>query len=155
MTEKSEILLNVLVVDDEEDFLNLMLLHLRKKGFQATGVTDPEEALEILQAQQGEFAVIVSDWLMPRMSGNKLIRNARQIDPLMEAIMITSVYGMGSIAKLGFGAFEYLDKPLKSMDELSETVMRAIIFREKRIQRISSNNRSGTSSHYSDQEAIN
>ena len=136
MTENSEIMEKVLVVDDEEDFLNLMLLHLRKKGYQATGATDPHEALYILERQAGEFAVIVSDWLMPKMSGNSLIRSAKQIDPMMEAIMITSVYAMGSVAKLGFGAFEYLDKPLKSMNELSETVKRAIVFREKRIQRI-------------------
>lgn len=146
MTEESEIMLKVLVVDDEEDFLNLMLLHLRKRGFQATGATDPREALTILEEQVGKFAVIVTDWLMPNMSGNRLIRSARQIDPMMEAIMITSVYGMGSIAKLGYGAFEYLDKPLKSMSALSEAVKRAIVFRESRIRRINLRNNAITSS---------
>lgn len=146
MTENSDIMLKVLVVDDEVDFLNLMLLHLKKKGFQVTGVTDPREALKILEEEAGKFAVIVSDWLMPNMSGNRLIQSAKQIDPMMEAIMITSVYGMGSIAKLGFGAFEYLDKPLKSMNELSETVKRAIIFRENRIRRLNSRNNLITSS---------
>jgi DNA-binding NtrC family response regulator len=81
----------VLVVDDEADFCRLMVLHLKRRGFDAVGTDDPQEAVTIVkEAGPGIFGVVVTDWMMPRMSGNELILNIVDIDPEVIPIAITA-----------------------------------------------------------------
>ena len=126
--------IKVLVVDDNVDFLNLMVKHLDRKGCEVTGFANPRKALEELNSNR--FHVLVSDWLMPEMSGNKLAMEAKKIDKSMQIILITSHVKMGEIGVLGFGAFAHLNKPLSSMLELSEAVFQAY---EHRKQLVSAN----------------
>ena len=119
----------VLVVDDNVDFLNLMIKHLERKGCEVVGVDNPLKAIEALNNDR--FHVLVSDWLMPDMSGNKLAMEAKKIDKSMQVILITSHVKMGEIGVLGFGAFAQLNKPLSSMSELSEAVFQAYEHRKK------------------------
>jgi two-component system OmpR family response regulator len=121
--------IKVLVVDDNVDFLNLMVKHLDRKGCEVTGFVNPREALEELN--NNRFHVLVSDWLMPEMSGNKLAMEAKKIDKSMQIILITSHVKMGEIGVLGFGAFAQLNKPLSSMLELSEAVFKAYEHRKQ------------------------
>lgn len=117
----------VLVVDDEEDFCRLMVLHLKRRGFDAVGTNDPQEAVKMVKkAGKGAFGVVVTDWMMPRMSGNELILNIVDIDPEVIPIAITAVEQMGQLAVRGFGAIEYLVKPLDNMTQLSAAVKKAM-----------------------------
>lgn len=121
----------ILVVDDEEDFLNLMLLHLKKRGFEAIGAPDGIVALEIFK-REGDFAVIVTDWMMPNMSGNELVREAQNIDPNIQAVVITSASHLRPLAGIpGWGNFPHLVKPLERMSVLSEAVQKALDYRNK------------------------
>jgi len=123
--------IKVIVVDDNVDFLNLMVRHLSRRGCEAMGFNNPTEALEELRKDR--FDVMVSDWLMPDMSGNKLAMEAKKIDKTMEIILITSHVKMGEIGVLGFGAFAHLSKPLASMLELSEAVFQAYEHRQRSV----------------------
>lgn len=117
----------VLVVDDEADFCRLMVIHLKRRGFDAVGTDDPQEAVKIVkEAGPGVFGVVVTDWMMPRMSGNELILSIVDIDPEVIPIAITAVEQMGQLAVRGFGAIEYLVKPLDNMTQLSAAVKRAM-----------------------------
>jgi DNA-binding NtrC family response regulator len=117
----------VLVVDDEADFCRLMVLHLKRRGFDAVGTDDPQEAVKIIkEAGPGGFGVVVTDWMMPRMSGSELILSIVDIDPEIIPIAITAVEQMGQLAVRGFGAIEYLVKPLDNMAQLSAAVKRAM-----------------------------
>lgn len=122
----------VLVVDDEKAYMNLMVSHLNKRGYEAVGTTDPKEGLEIFKKERG-FAVIVTDWMMPELTGNELILAVQQIDPKVQAIVITAFgQDMQTPSSIpGWGNFKHLDKPLARMSELSEAVQKAIEFREK------------------------
>ena len=119
--------IKVLVVDDNVDFLNIMVKHLERRGCEVKGFNNPTNALEELNNDR--FHVMVSDWLMPEMSGNRLAMEAKKIDKNMQIILITSHVKMGEIGVLGFGAFAQLNKPLSSMLELSETVFQAYEYR--------------------------
>lgn len=121
--------IKVLVVDDNVDFLNLMVMHLERRGCEVVGVDNPQKALEELKNDR--FHVLVSDWLMPEMSGNRLTMEAKKIDKDMQIILITSHQKMGEIGVLGFGAFAQLNKPLSSMLELSEAVHKAFEHRKQ------------------------
>ena len=79
----------VLVVDDDDALLNMMSLHLRKKGFQVECAKDGFEAMQVLRSS-GPFCVMVTDLMMPGLSGLELLRRARKLDPLIEVIVITA-----------------------------------------------------------------
>ena len=123
----------VLVVDDEKDFCNIMVLHLNRRGFEAVGTSNPVEGIKIIkEAGPNVYDVLVTDWMMPEMSGNALITSVHEIDPNIVPIAITAVEQMGRIAVIGFGAIEYLVKPLDSMKQLSAAVQRAMETKESR-----------------------
>ena len=121
----------ILVVDDEPALGYIMARHLKKKGYQVVKAYDGVQALNILQSQGG-FSVLVTDWSMPGMSGNVLIKEAKKLDPNLVAIIVSA---FGQMAKIGtmkyYGAFESLTKPFKSLQELSSAVERAIAYRER------------------------
>ncbi len=123
----------VLVVDDENDFCNIMVMHLNRRGFEAVGTDDPYEGIKIIkEAGPNVYDVLVTDWMMPGISGNALITSIHEIDPNIVPIAITAVEQMGKIAVMGFGAIEYLVKPLDSMKQLSAAVQRAMDTKESR-----------------------
>ena len=63
------------MVDDDEGLLNLMALSLRRRGYQVEQATDGFSALKIL-ASQPPFSVLLTDLMMPGMSGIELLREA-------------------------------------------------------------------------------
>ena len=55
----------VLVVDDEEDYLNVMMLHLKRRGYEVLGAPNPFLALDIIEKQGSGISILVTDWMMP------------------------------------------------------------------------------------------
>jgi len=66
---------SVLIVDDEVDSRRALELLLRLHGFDGATAADGEEALRLLRRRH--FDVIVTDWMMPRMSGAELLARIR------------------------------------------------------------------------------
>jgi len=126
----------VLVVDDDDALLNMMSLHLRKKGFQVECAKDGFEAMQVLRSS-GPFCVMVTDLMMPGLSGLELLRRARKLDPLIEVIVITAAGSveMAISALRESGAYDYLTKPLEMISELSLAVERAANHRGLRLER--------------------
>jgi two-component system, chemotaxis family, chemotaxis protein CheY len=52
-------------------------------------VRDGEQALAVLEHEQGRFQLIVSDWNMPRMSGLEFLKAVRRRFPHMKFVMLT------------------------------------------------------------------
>jgi PAS domain S-box-containing protein len=117
----------VLVVDDEEAYRTLMAGHLERKGMAVSTAKDGSNALEIFQSE-GPFDVIVTDMMMPSISGLDLLEEIKLRDPAAEVIVITASNEVGKAvaAMRDGGAFDYLLKPLESISELSLTVSRAL-----------------------------
>jgi len=126
----------VLVVDDDDAFRELVIRHLSRNGFQVTGAKDGQAAMKCLRAD-GPFAVMVTDLMMPGISGLEMLRFARKHDPDIEVIMITAggSLEMAVSALREDGAFDFLTKPLEIMAELSMAVERAYQFRALRADR--------------------
>ncbi len=72
----------LLVVDDNPAFLDLMVHHLQRKGHQVDSALDGKQGLHALQSS-GPFNVLVTDLMMPGMSGLELLRYAKKLDPLL------------------------------------------------------------------------
>ena len=79
----------VLFVDDESRVLEGLhrMLHAYDKVWQMTFLTDPREALDVVEAEQ--FHAVVSDMRMPGMNGVELLTEIRRRSPNTARIMLT------------------------------------------------------------------
>jgi DNA-binding NtrC family response regulator len=111
---------NVLIVDDEEDFLETLVKRLEQRKIDATGVRSGEEALE--KIKQKKYDVIVLDIKMPGgMDGIETLRELKKIQPIAEVILLTGHASVEtSIEGMKLGAFDYILKPVKLEDLLSK-----------------------------------
>jgi DNA-binding response OmpR family regulator len=102
----------VLVVDDEEDFLESIVKRLELRGIEVDGVGDGTAALEILTRKP--FDVVVLDIKMPGMDGIEALRQIRSRYPDVEVIVLTG-HASQEFRRLGreLGAFDYLIKPVR------------------------------------------
>lgn len=71
----------ILVVDDEETIRLITMQVLQRHGFVAEVAVDGVEALEIFRRDPARFSAVVSDLMMPRMSGRKLLQEVRRLAP--------------------------------------------------------------------------
>ena len=107
---------NVLLVDDELEFLETLVKRLTKRGLNISTAKSGEDALAIIRGQAIDVAVL--DVRMPGIDGIQTLREIKKLDPLMEVIMLTGHASLEvAIAGMELGAFDYLMKPA-DIDEL-------------------------------------
>jgi DNA-binding NtrC family response regulator len=106
----------VMIVDDEEDFLETLVKRLEKRDLKVIGAKSGEEALELLQ--ESPVDVVVLDVKMPGMDGIEALKEIKGRHPLVEVVLLTG-HASTEVAIKGMelGAFDYLMKPI-GMDEL-------------------------------------
>ena len=109
-------LFSVLVVDDEEDFVETLVNRLKKRTIDAVGVTSGEDALELIKKR--EFDVVILDIKMPGgMDGIETLREMKEVQPLAEVVLLTGHASVEtSIEGMRLGAFDYVLKPVKLED---------------------------------------
>ncbi len=116
---------NVLIVDDEEDFLETITERLNNRQVDASGARSGEEALKLLREKT--FDVVIMDIKMPGgMDGIEALREIKKIQPLAEVLLLTGHASVEtSIEGMKQGAFDYLLKPIK-LDDLLKKIAYAI-----------------------------
>jgi EAL domain-containing protein (putative c-di-GMP-specific phosphodiesterase class I)/CheY-like chemotaxis protein len=101
----------VLLVDDEEALRRATARVLGNEGFEVVQAGDGREALELLE--RGEFDVVVSDVMMPKMTGLELLRAIRQRDLELPVILLTGLPTLDAAHEAKrHGALNYLTKPV-------------------------------------------
>jgi CheY-like chemotaxis protein len=80
---------HLLYVDDEETLVCLASLVLARMGYQVTGYTDPQVALQALSVQTHEFDCLVTDLSMPGMSGFELAQQALAMRADLPILMVS------------------------------------------------------------------
>ncbi|KPQ18377.1 MAG: Serine phosphatase RsbU, regulator of sigma subunit [Rhodobacteraceae bacterium HLUCCO18] len=103
----------ILVLDDSAAQRKLLVTLLRRWGFEATACADPEDALTI--AQDPAIGLIVSDWMMPGMTGPEFCRRLRASgrDGYQYVILLTSKSDTSDLSEgLAAGADDFLTKPV-------------------------------------------
>ena len=126
----------VLLVDDEEQFLDLLSQRLGTRGIDAETSTSGEEAL--VKIKNRNFDAIVLDVMMPGIGGIETLKSIRKEYPELQIIMLT---GRGSVDKaveaMKEGAIDFLEKPVdinKLMDKISEAKERRVLLVTKNIE---------------------
>ncbi|MEM7059291.1 MAG: SpoIIE family protein phosphatase [Pseudomonadota bacterium] len=101
-----------LVVDDSTSLRKMLVLMLKKWNFDVLEASDGDEALKICTSREIDF--VISDWMMPGMSGPELCRAVRALDRknYIYFILLTSKSGKNEVAAgLDAGADDFLVKP--------------------------------------------
>lgn len=108
----------VLVVDDSKAQRRVLVASLRRQGFTVLEAGSGEEALALLS--EGLVDLILSDWMMPGMTGLQLCQLVRDLplENYIYFILLTSKNETGAVTKgLEIGADDFLTKPVGA-DEL-------------------------------------
>ncbi len=107
--------LDLLIVDDDQEFRETLSSRFARQGFAVRAAGCGDEALEL--AARWNFDVAVFDMMMPGMSGLELLRRFKESHPECEVILLT---GQGSIETaveaMKLGAYDYLQKPFPLKD---------------------------------------
>lgn len=122
--------IRLLVVDNDSDFVNSIAAALERRGVIVSRACNGKEALE--QARQMAFAVALVDVVMPDADGVTLFRRLREVDPLLEVIILTGHPSVPDVRRgLREGAFDYLTKPQR-VEELLDRIRAAAQQRQER-----------------------
>lgn len=117
----------VFVVDDDGTSLELIEAFVRRIGHPVRAFTDPHEALEALKA--GAPKILVTDMVMPQLSGVDLAKAARAVDPDLAVILVTGVGDSGTAAAtVQLGVSTFLTKPIE-LSHLTRALQRAFLKR--------------------------
>jgi CheY-like chemotaxis protein len=112
---------SVLVVDDEELVRKFVERVMREAGYQTATAADGPEALEVA-ARLETFDILVTDVMMPQMTGDELARQIRASTPGIKVLYLTGFSDRLFKEKVTLWADEaFLDKPC-SVKGLQEAV---------------------------------
>jgi len=101
---------NVLLVDDEQGFLEAMSKRLARRGLVVRVAPGGAKALEMLDQQESD--VVILDQKMPEMDGLQTLVQIKARHPRVKVIMLTGHATVDSaVSGMALGAFEYLVKP--------------------------------------------
>lgn len=113
----------VLLVDDEQEFLDLLGERMSARGMEVQKTTSAADALKITEDQS--FDAIVLDLLMPEMDGIQVLKTLKAKHPELQVILLT---GHGSIEKgvdaMRQGAMDFIEKPA-DLEVLTEKIRKA------------------------------
>ncbi|MBE5767818.1 MAG: response regulator transcription factor [Clostridiales bacterium] len=127
----------ILIAEDDHELRALFTRVLEKNGYSVIGVSDGQEALDVLD--NGYVDLLISDIMMPVMDGYTLVRELREADINIPVLMITARDSFSDM-QAGFlsGSDDYMVKPVNVNEMLlrvSALLRRAQIINERR-QRI-------------------
>lgn len=113
----------VLVVDDEPSNLESLERIFSREGFRVLTADSGRRALDVCRAHR--VHVVVTDLMMPGMSGLELLRALASVAPDAEVVLMTA-YGTieTAVEAMRAGAYDFVEKPLKRM-QMVKTVQKA------------------------------
>jgi DNA-binding response OmpR family regulator len=100
----------VLAVDDQRYFRELIEGLLREEGYEVRTASSGQEALQVLD--RASFDVVITDLVMPVMSGSDLVQRIKEHNPDQDVVVVTGVVDVKSaVDAMKIGANDYLLKP--------------------------------------------
>ncbi|MEA1969480.1 MAG: response regulator [Thermodesulfobacteriota bacterium] len=115
--------INLLIVDDEEDFLHSITKSLEVRAFNVIAVNRGDKAIEAAKKNPVDIALV--DLKMPGINGEETLRALKKEHQWMEVVILTGHGTIDSAVECTkIGAFSFLQKPCE-LDELLETLKNA------------------------------
>ena len=112
-------IIRVLIVDDEEEFIQPLAERLSLRDYHVTTSTSGEDA--VAKLGQFNYDIVILDVHMPGMGGIETLREIKRLKPLTEVIMLTgNATTETAIEGMKLGAVDYLMKPCETDDLVSK-----------------------------------
>ena len=123
----------LLIVDDENQILEALSKLFSKSGYVVSLARGAEEAQKILE--HTEIEVVLTDVKMPERSGIELLEWIKKKHPMTEVIIMTGYASVEDVVSaLKEGAYDYLIKPFRSLEEVMLVVDKAVSLRRVKIE---------------------
>ena len=117
--------LTVLVVEDEESFVDALTLSLQREGFRVLIARDGLEALEVFKAELPD--IVLLDVMLPKLSGVDVCRAIRAIGTTPVIMVTARTSEIDAVVGLEVGADDYIAKPFRIRELVAR--MRAVLRR--------------------------
>ncbi|MBF0515757.1 MAG: response regulator [Nitrospirae bacterium] len=130
---------SILIVDDEEQFLEMLSKRLQARGLRIDSSTHGADALR--KINEKDFDAIVLDLSMPGMDGMEVLQRIKHDNPELQVIILTGHATLEkSVEAMKGGAVDFMEKPV-DMNLLLEKIggaknKKAVIVDEKLRQKI-------------------
>jgi DNA-binding NtrC family response regulator len=116
----SKAAISLLIIDDHPGSLEMLSSALAQQGVEILTASDPETGLELIHSRRPH--IVLTDLVMPRMSGLEVLERTMEMDPSTEVILMTAHYSTESaVEAIKKGAADYLNKPV-SISALRERI---------------------------------
>ncbi|SMF24315.1 sigma-54-dependent transcriptional regulator [Desulfovibrio gilichinskyi] len=117
---------NILILDDELNYLLILEAMLSDEGYKITALSDPETGLAFLD--ESEVDLVITDMKMPKLTGSDVLAHVKKNFPYIPVIIMTAFGSIESaVEAMKIGAFDYITKPFAN-EELLLSVTKAAQF---------------------------
>ena len=107
----------ILFVDDEASIVYVVRYRLERLGYKIESTTSPVEALEKFNADPDQFDLVITDMSMPKMTGDRLVKEILKTRPDMPTILCTGFSEKIDEDKAKeIGIRQYIEKPINRRD---------------------------------------
>ena len=112
----------VLVVEDEDTIRTILRITLQARGFNVLAAGSGEEALELSQGHAAAIDLVITDLLMPGITGSELVAQLIPVRPSLHVIYISGYPGPDTtLPSGGTGKVVFVPKPF-TPNQLMEVV---------------------------------
>ena len=118
---------DILIVDDEDGVRDSMDEFIRMAGFNSIIASDAEEALALLKKISSDIQVVITDIMLPGMSGLDVLKQIRAMSDIPTIMLTAKGDDVDRILGLELGADDYLAKPFNPRELLAR--LKAILRR--------------------------
>ncbi len=116
----------VLVIDDEEALRKILRLTLETHGYQVLEAEGGQEALDIIEREQDEIDLVITDMMMPVMDGPATLRSLRTTNPTLPVIAVSGLSMRDRLKEVpNSESIQFLLKPY-SVSEFLRIVRKAL-----------------------------
>ena len=116
----------ILVVDDESNLREMTRLMLKRVGWEVSTAASGEQAVELLQAADESFDVVLTDLKMPGLSGLDVLNASQEVDASTQLVVMTAYASAETaVSAMKQGAYDYIEKPFKK-DALTVLLQKAL-----------------------------
>lgn len=121
---------HVTIIDDDQDFLDLLGSFFRQRGYQVQVYSNAEEALIDIDSKRLSTDVVITDLKLPSMNGMDFIKRIKKNNPALPIILMTSEGSLETaVEAIENGAYDFVLKPLHT-PQLLISVQRALYLNE-------------------------
>jgi DNA-binding NtrC family response regulator len=111
MSSPAKSLVSILIIDDNPRSVEMLATALARDEVRVLTATDPEQGIDL--AFEHHPQIVITDLVMPKISGMEVLERIIEFDPAIDVILMTAHYSTESaVEAIKKGACDYLNKPV-------------------------------------------